>query len=610
MARRGPDDAGSLTLEARGGRRLLLTQTRLAIIDTSSAGHQPFEVPEAGVSLVFNGEIYNYESIREELLKAGVTFKTLTDTEVLARAWIHWGSDSLNRIEGMFAFAVWDSFKSELTLVRDPFGVKPLYYSHFDDGIAFASTPSALVKSGLVSKGVNIQAAFSYIAYGQYDLGNQTFYSGIERLAPGYLLQIKLDEFGLEQKLLKWWNPNLELIADTGFDQAAIEVRRLFLESVKLQMRSDVPIGFALSGGVDSSAILCAARHLYPEADLLAFSYMADDPRISEEKWARIANSKAMATIYPVRFGVDSVTREIDDMTQGQGEPVSSSRIFAQYKVFEEASLRGVKVVLEGQGADEIFAGYNGFAHLRVISLLETMQLVKLAKFVIAWRKWPGRSTTAMLGQAASYIFRANRWPVRSQFFFRRKLLAEDAQSLLVLSEAKRLGLLTKTAHLHRLDPEYKGRRVTEGLLDALSKSYIPQLVRQGDRNSMHHSVENRVPFLYRPLVEYVLRLPEHFLISPEGETKSVLKAALRGIVPDEILDRRDKVGFETPQNDLWQSKVLTDAAAEVYKPNETLAFIRSKNVSGILGVALKWRYVNLALWQSQNRFLAPNDLT
>ena len=597
MSDRGPDDFGVETLKIDGNTELKLIQTRLSIIDLSHAGHQPFRYADGDVLLSFNGEIYNYIELRQELINEGYEFESSSDTEVLAASWHLWGEEMLERLDGMFAFAIWDKRINSLILARDAFGVKPLYWSHQDGVLAFASTPAALINSGLAKSEPSQQAMFNYIAWGQYDLGDQTFFESIRRIEPATIL--KADLSGEEWKISsrRWWNPSLKEIADVSLEEASENVRRLFLQSVERQMRSDAPLAFALSGGVDSSSIVCAARFLFPNANLMAFSYIPDDPKISEIDWINKVQAHTNAEIVEVKFSLDEMNDSLEEMAFAQGEPFSSSRIYAQYKVFEAAQKRGFKVVLEGQGADEILAGYQGFAHLRVLSMLEKGDFISLFRFLRAWRAWPGRSFRALIGQSVSYVVRSNRFSASLQSKLRDLILSESTNQLLKFERLKGTRISGRQAHLHTLKRQNRGRRVIEGLYDAVQNSYIPQLVRQGDRNAMHHSIENRVPFLSIPLVEYLFRLPESFLISDTGETKSVFRLAMRGIVPDEVLNRRDKVGFETPQDELWKSPVLLSAPNAAYGLSGSEDLIARVDPASIRGVALKWRYLNLALW-------------
>lgn len=599
LEHRGPDGSGVWSHRV-GEFGVVLGHRRLSIQDLSSAGSQPMTSPDGRLAVSYNGEIYNFLELRDELQGMGHKFVGESDTEVLLHSWLQWGPGCLSRLDGMFAFALFDSLSSELFLVRDAFGVKPLYYEMTDSVVRFASIPSVLTPAPEGEEPFDSEAMFKYLFFGQYDLGSSTFFKGVHRVSPGSYLKIKAATGAVAIEECTWWNPPSKT-QSISFDDAASRVRQLFLQSVARQMRSDVPIGFALSGGVDSTAIICAARTVSPNSNLVAFGYIADDPQVSEEKWIRIASDRSMADLRTVSFGVNDLSEQIDAMAEAQGEPFSSSRIFAQYKVFEEAKLAGVKVLLEGQGGDEVFAGYHGFAHLRIISLLETGKFGAAFQFLVRWRGWPGRSVIQLLLQSGLYLLKAKNLPLPLQILARRIAFLEDCRPLM---RSKLFGYGRKNKlkpYAHDLNPAFKGRRVIEGLIDALQSSYIPQLVRQGDRNAMAHSVENRVPFLSLPLVEFVLTLPEEYLISSTGQTKSVFKAAMSGIVPDEILARRDKVGFETPQDALWRSSRLSDSTTDAGQWFD--AMLEHVNPESLgASPALKWRYLNLALWLSKSR--------
>lgn len=596
LGHRGPDDSGVWEI-TNDHHQVLLAQTRLSILDLSTAGHQPYIFNGGNQILVFNGEIYNFIELKSELVQLGHKFHSSSDTEVLAAAWVQWGQKALSKFDGMFAIGIYDKVSKTLFLARDPFGIKPLYFSSSQGSFSFGSSPEVLVKAGLVEPKANPRAIFDYLAWGQYDIHPETFFRNVFRVPSGGFMKVLVEKGKINVESGRWWKPESHPITQDSKETAAIKIRQLFIDSVAIQMRSDAPLGFALSGGVDSSAIVCVARHLNPEAKLACFAYFADDPKLSEQKWVELVAEHVSAELEVIEFPDSAISDEIEGMSLAQAEPFSSSRIFAQYKVFERAKKSGIKVMLEGQGGDELFAGYQGFAHLRVISLLETGQFVRLLRFIRKWSEWPGRSRFSLLGQSLAYIFRLNSWPVGLQLFLRSLILKERPSEALNSKEFKRDGSWSRSAHTHRLKREFRGRRVVEGLIDALQDSYLPQLMRQGDRNAMAHSVENRVPFLGVELVRYVLTLPDEYLISDEGETKSVFKLAMRGIVPDEILDRKDKIGFETPQNRLWNSPKLISLAGMGLGSQLSVA---RKDPGTFQGKALKWRYLNVGLWLAQ----------
>jgi len=359
---RGPDDSGLNIFTTNGG-ILAIGQTRLSIIDLTSSGHQPMQTDDGRYSIVFNGEIYNYIELREELKKEGYIFKTNSDTEVLLNAWIEWGLDGVVKYNGMFSFAVYDVLNNSITLVRDAFGIKPLFYCLNDNKLYFSSEINALISLLPSAPNLNYQQAYNYLVWGKYDNDEQTFYKNIYHLKPSHSLTIKLKDYVDGKKSMlpeRWWWPSIKE-QDISFNVAAKKVREIFLENIRLQLRSDVSIGAALSGGIDSSAIVCAIRYLEPEMPIHTFSYISDDESISEEKWVDIINNYVDAISHKVKAGSDDLIQNLDKLIKTQGEPFGSSSIYAQYKVFETVREAGITVILDGQGADELFAGYSGY---------------------------------------------------------------------------------------------------------------------------------------------------------------------------------------------------------------------------------------------------------
>ena len=550
--------------------------------------------------ITYNGEIYNYVELRKELEGLGHSFRTQTDTEVLLVAWRFWGKKALDKLDGMFAFAVFDKLENTLTCVRDPFGIKPFYYSKDGESFVFASEIPALLELLDHPVELNAQRAHAFLCWYDHDDGDDTFYKGVHQLRPGHLLTVHLGEQA-KTDVERWWWPSIEERSGLTLDSAAEELRSLFLSSVKRQLRSDVPLGAALSGGVDSSAIVCAMRHLEPDMPIHTFSYIARGTAVNEERWCRIVEKDTGSIPHWTSNGIAEISSDLDEIIRAQGEPFGSLGVASQYSVFALAKESGITVTLDGQGADELLAGYDGYPTALFQSFIERGEYVKLKKFVSAWRKWPGRSRRkAMLhlGDAAvpsalrAFALRAIGYNVNPKW----------------LDEEKIRGMGAKPAPPMEfpVSEEGRNRRLAEYQRSALLISRLPALLRQGDRSSMKWSIESRVPFLTAPLAEFMLSLPERYLVSSEGETKHVFRRAMRGLVPDEILDRRDKIGFDTPEKDILnkqRERVFSwvDAGAEVsfFKPEE----IR-KEVEAILDgtkpfSSRAWRIVNYCRWAS-----------
>lgn len=601
---RGPDDSGhQLYPVGNAGGLVALGHARLSIIDLSAAGHQPMHSPDGRWAIVFNGEIYNYRELRTELRAHGHRFTSDSDTEVLLAAWAQWGVACLPRLAGMFAFVVLDKAQATLTCVRDAFGIKPFFYcaGHAGQGkgFAFASELPALLPLLLGKPQLNWQRAYDYLVHGDYDSTPDTFYAGVYHLPPGHWLQVNAatGQAGAPQR---WWQPNITERPGWRFDDAVEQVREQFLQNIRLHLRSDVPLGAALSGGIDSSAVVCAMRHVEPDLPIHTFSFIAEGSDVNEEHWVDRVNQHVGAIPHKVRVTPQELAHDLDDMIRAQGEPFGSTSIYAQYRVFQLAKESGITVTLDGQGADEMLAGYSGYPGQRLRSLLETGQIAAAWQFWNQWAKWPGRSRMLAAKYIASEMTQGSLHTLLRHIggkptvphWLRPDVLQEQGVQLIK----------------PRIRPENNavGRRVVDELALSLSRRGISSLLRHGDRNSMRFSIESRVPFLTLDMTNLLLSMPEAYLISPQGETKHVFRAALRGIVPDDVLDRKDKIGFATPEKD-WLLG-MADTVRQWLQADLHLPFLDQTKVlqefdavtSGKKAFSWQvWRWVNFGRWCS-----------
>jgi asparagine synthase (glutamine-hydrolysing) len=596
MNHRGPDDQGLDKFELPAG-RVYLGHTRLSIIDLSSAGHQPMVSDDDRFSLVFNGEIYNYQELKVELQQAGYLFNSDSDTEVLLAAWRCWGEECLTRLTGMFAFVVLDKQLQTLTFVRDAFGIKPLFMASESGGVSFASELPALLKIKGGAVRLNNQRAYDYLVHGDYDTQNSCFIEEVEQLAPGHcaVYDLSTATFQLPKR---WWNPSVVQSSFLTFSQAAENLRELFLQSVRYHLRSDVPLGTALSGGVDSSAVVCAIRHVEPDAPIHTFSFIAEGSPVSEEKWVDLVNAHVGATSHKVNVEPFELARDLDDMIIAQGEPFGSTSIYAQYRVFQLAKANGVTVTLDGQGADELLAGYRGYPGKRVRSLLEMGDFSGAVEFLREWSKWPDRPLSVGIKAAVAEFTNG---PV-----YQALRTLNGGQALPSWLNAKALEDAGVKVGYPRILAEHspRGRRLMAELANASSRYGLPGLLRHADRNSMRFSVESRVPFLTTDMAQFLFSLPESYLVSPQGETKSVFKAAMRGIVPDAILDRRDKIGFATPEQE-WLIQ-LAPQARKWLQESDPIPWLNKQAmldefdaiIAGRVPFSWQaWRFINFTRW-------------
>jgi len=599
MRARGPDDRG-IEVHATQWGEIGLGHTRLSIIDLSSGGHQPMHSSDGRYAIVFNGEIYNYRELRAELTAAGHAFVSQSDTEVLLAAWAHWGTNCLPRLVGMFAFVVAERARGTLTCVRDGFGIKPLFVSRASWGFCFASELPALVALRGEGAELNLQRAYDYLVHGDYDSRESTFVNGITQLAPGTLQVLDLNS-GQMAAPVRWWTPSVRETSALSFADAAAHLRQLFLDSVRQHLRSDVPLGVALSGGIDSSAVVCAMRRVEPDAPIHTFSFIAKDSPVSEEHWVQLVNRHVGATAHSVTVNPQELARDMDDLILAQGEPFGSTSIYAQYRVFQLAREQGVTVTLEGQGADELLAGYQGYPGKRVHSLLDGGSVLRSAAFLHHWARWPGRSLSYGVKASLAEYVDGPLYPALRAFIGDRtrpdwldnEQLADRGVRLVYPRQVP--------------DSRPRGRRLASELALSATRRGLPSLLRHADRNSMRFSVESRVPFLTPQLAQFLLSLREDYLISPQGETKHIFRAAMRGIVPDAILDRRDKIGFATPEID-WLSALASQArewireadGVEFLKPTRMLQEFDQILAGRIRFTWQAWRWINFCRWHSR----------
>jgi asparagine synthase (glutamine-hydrolysing) len=598
---RGPNDQGLAEFHFNHN-HLFLGQTRLSIIDLSHAGHQPMYSRDSRFCIVFNGEIYNYKELRQTLKNTGYAFHTESDTEVLLQAWIHWGEACLRKLVGMFAFAVYDQQMQTLTCARDAFGIKPFFYRHNSNSFSFASEIPALLCLLTERSTLNAQRAYDYLLFGQYDDQAATFLNGIQHLPPAHCLTLALKTNQAECR--RWWWPDITERRDLGFSDAAAQLRERFLNNIRLHLRSDVPLGAALSGGLDSSAVVCAMRHLESDLPIHTFSYIARGSSVDEEKWVDVVNQHIQAIPHKVTVEPAELADDLDDMLKVQGEPFGSTSIYAQYRVFKLAREHGIIVTLDGQGADELLAGYSGYPGQRMMSLLEQGRVLECLQFCREWSKWPDRSLVKGGMLLAQAVLPATWQSVP------RKLVGHNPLPVWI-DKARLNGLsVVPWQGVENARPDaVKGRHLMAALRHTLSGGNLSNLLRHGDRNAMRWSIESRVPFLTLDMAEFLLSLPEHYLIGRNGETKHIFRAAMRGIVPDAILDRRDKIGFATPEKHLLAN--LAERIPEWLQGLDRITFIQSEAAKQEVAAILQgkkpfnyqaWRLINLGRWVAQIR--------
>jgi asparagine synthase (glutamine-hydrolysing) len=585
-----------------------LIHLRLSIIDVSEGGSQPKWSAGRRYCTSYNGEIYNYRELKSELIALGHSFSTDSDTEVLVKLWEVWGSEGLKRAIGMYAFAMVDTVEQRLYLARDAYGIKPLYVAEVDGGLRFASTYSALNKFPDCPRRVNARRAFEFARYGMIDKRDGTLVDGVRVVLPG-----TIEVFDISQERPKFLSRQAHTTITYGakpsglsFDDAADELREAFLLSVKLHLRSDVPIGFALSGGIDSSSIVCAARLLEPEAELKTFTYRSDDAStadghdIDETPWAKIVSDYTKATPYIVSMTKESVIKQLEDTVRTHGFPTASMSPLAQLNVFRAAHEAGVTVMLDGQGADEMFAGYFPQMGAALGGYVRRREFAKAAKFISAAEKIPRMRWWTPVAWALDNILPPS---VRRSF---RSVAGYSHAPDWINSDWVRAhtggGLGGLGPHFDQFGADVLGERLCYDLTELV----LPDLLLYEDRNSMRYSIESRVPFLAAPITDIAYSVPSEYHMGTDAVSKRLFRAAMRGILPDEIRLRQDKVGFEVPQGTMLHSEreqierlLCSDAARSIklFSHERMLRAWRAIDSASHRDYMYVWRWIGLILW-------------
>jgi asparagine synthase (glutamine-hydrolysing) len=420
---------------------------------------------------------------------------------------------------------------------------------------------------------------------------------------PGHILTINLNQPNNTECIIKrWWWPDIKERWKGSFDEAALRLRELFLKNIRLHLRSDVPVGAALSGGIDSSAVVCGIRAVEPDIPIHTFSYIANNSSVNEEKWVDIINKYVGADSHKIYVNPSEIANNLDELIRYQGEPFGSSSIYAQYCVFGLAKDCGITVTLDGQGADELLGGYNGYPYARIRSLFEEMEITQLFKFLNNWSKWPGRSRLEGLK-----FFGRGVLPESFFEIYKSRVKHRFEPSWLKMELFKDMGISYCQENIFPGE-KCSGRRLMQTLRSSLTLSGLTSLLRHGDRNSMCFGIESRVPFLTSEMAEFLLGLPEEYLVSAKGETKSIFRRAMKDIVPDEVLMRKDKIGFETPEKE-WLL-LMADEIRGWLNDSHDIDFLNHTEMLRSFDAVLDgkmpfsfqvWRWINFVRWYQYN---------
>jgi asparagine synthase (glutamine-hydrolysing) len=551
IAHRGPDDEG---LETRD--QVCLAFRRLAILDLSPAGHQPMASPDGRFAMVFNGEIYNYVELRDELRALGHHFRSSGDSEVLLRAYMQWGADALPRLRGMFALAIHDRTDGSLLLARDRFGIKPLYLCEAGRHLLFASELKAIRASGLWEGALNAPHFATVLAYGRSDMvpdHEATVLSGVRQVPAAHFVRVTRDG---RQRTAAYWDPAAIRRDPAGGDVARF--REVFDDAVRLHLRADVPVGVMLSGGMDSTALTCTMADMVRDTGasdfaLHAFSYQTERFDEAEQIADTLRRTGAIAHV----LGDEDATAiwsRLERVIWHHDELVHSPTVLVSYQLYALAAQAGIRVVLNGQGADESLGGYW-----------------PLVEHALYDRFRDG--DPALEGELAAAAAFTDTTPERLRTRLRRLQRADRLRRLPFYTRVAAGRRLRQTGAAHILTPEfagqaraipphYPGQSFSHAILNTLVSEPLPQYLRVEDRNSMAHGIESRVPFLDHVLVEHALTLPVGALMSG-GWNKRILRDAMRGRIPDSVCNRAVKFGFPTGARD-WFAGPLAGALRDL----------------------------------------------
>lgn len=579
-------------LPSRAAWRVALGHRRLSIVDLSPGGHQPMLHRDTGLGIVFNGEIYNHVELRVELERLGHGFVSHSDTEVLIAAWAEWGPGCLDRLNGMFSFVLLDPRDGgTLHAVRDRFGVKPLYWAIVGDLIAFSSEIKQIRSLPGYSFAPDEAGVLRYLTDARLDSSSGTMHEDVHQLRGGERATIDLRNRDASVKVMRWYR-FAAADATTDLEEASSRVRELLTDSVALRLRADVPVGSCLSGGLDSSAIVClahrdlAARETH--AGQVTVTARHADAAFDEWQYAERVIRATNATSVSVWPTSEKLVSDLDSLLWHMDEPFASTSMFSQWCVFQGAAGAGLKVMLDGQGSDEQLAGYNGNDTALYTGLMRRGRMLRLASEINAFRKQNGRLPIA-------------------QVILSMRNVAPAVDALL----PSRLRVARGTpAWLRANAPGGVGDSPPNDLQDSLHRqtfeTSLPALLRYEDRTSMARSIESRVPFLDYRLVEYLAGLPDRMKLN-RGITKVVLRRALADVLPEAIRDRRDKMGFVTPER-AWlgeiprdwvraQLCVAIDATSNLLRADAVITEVDDIITGRKAFSTLPWRIICLGRW-------------
>ncbi len=522
---RGPDNASFSRAHLSSNWKILQIHTRLSIIDLDPRSNQPMKIGNG--SLVFNGEIYNYLELKSKFFSSR-KLRTKGDTEILGLMLSEYGSDAFEKLEGMWSFSWFDFAKETLTLCRDGFGKKPLYFYLLPDGgIVYGSLPQAIFDLLGYSLPVNTRQIERFLVNGYKSIfkTEQTFFSGLNLLPAGYYLSWNRKTYS---RIFQWNKLSFGMVDESiNFNDAVNETRKRLIKSLELRLRSDVPLAFLLSGGIDSNALIFLAKH-YFDLNISAFTILNDDKRYEESDMVELAIKQLEINHFPVKVGHLDIINDLRNLTILRGSPVFTISQFAQTLLMKEISNKGFKVTLSGIGADEIFSGYYDHhnAYLRDIYFSDKILYEKSKN---NWRKAAGK-----------YV--RNEYLKDPDYFIKNPFSRDH-----IYFDAPVYSSYLISNFYEPFDEKYFCNDLLRNrMANEITSEAIPPLVHEEDLNSMFYSIENRCPYLDNEILQWANKIPTKLLVK-DGLAKAILRHAVKDLVPNEIIMNPRKVGFNVP---------------------------------------------------------------
>jgi len=555
LAHRGPDGDGFWMNENNTAG---FAHRRLAIIDLSDAAAQPMHYAKR-YTITYNGEIYNYIELRKKLKKAGYQFSTKSDTEVILAAYDYYKEKCVHYFDGMFAFAIWDEREKQLFVARDRFGEKPFYYYTEEDLFVFGSEMKALWAVG-VPKHADNKMLLNYLTLGHVQNPadkSQTFYSNIFSLLPAHIL--RLDARTQKMTISNYWDIDKQTTLALPDEEIMHQFDSIFNSSVAAKLRSDVPVGASLSGGLDSSSIaysiVQALQKTNASKNFKTFSAVFPGFEKDEQAYIQQVVHQFSFDNYTVTPTADGLVNDFEKLSYHQEEPFPSSSIYAQYKVFELAGKHRIRVMLDGQGADEILAGYHRYLHWYIQELLSRNKFSLAKKERHLFKEHHMKMKWGMQNLLAVYLPSHVSIALEKKEYNRVIHHPDISKNLLSVIKGREWDGIHKPI-VTKLNDILYFNTMEYGL---------EELLRYSDRNSMAHGTEVRLPFLNASLVQFIFSLPTSYKIS-DGFTKNILRRTMNGKLPDNIVWRTDKIGYEPPQRQWMQNASLIDYIHEAKK--------------------------------------------